>query len=154
MRSCGFLLLSCLLCVAPLVAACGGGDDDDDDDVAASPDAAALDADVTINGCQMGTATDATSAGIFLITGSSPWAIGHQGCVIISAGADVIWQGDFVLHPLAGGTPPTVDDASPITQAEDDGMGNTVVSFDTVGTYPYFCTTHGATMQGVVFVVP
>lgn len=106
-----------------------------------------------INGCTTSIATDATMMATFVITAADPWVVTHQACAIVSAGSSVTWQGNFVAHPLVGGIPNTTDVNSPITLAAPVG-GSTTVSFPNAGTFPYFCTVHGAAMQGVVYVVP
>lgn len=107
-----------------------------------------------VNDCTFGGASDMTNKAIVTLP---EWSDPHQSCVRVSAGAAVIWNTapmqNFGDHPLRGGVPPNIDFSSPITQ-EDAFAAPAMVAFDTPGTYPYFCDTHFAGMQGVVYVVP
>lgn len=99
----------------------------------------------TLNGC--------TRAGAEAVAGDAEltWSLPHQECIVIGVGSSVTWTGDFGFHPLAGGTTGTVDDTSPITGSDQSGAAATV-AFAAAGEYPYYCTLHGASMQGVVYV--
>jgi plastocyanin len=101
----------------------------------------------SVNGCTLEAAEDHTSGGQVVITWSNP----SQRCLLVVPGTGIVWEGNFMLHPLAGGVTPTVDAGSPITQADQSGSSVTVQVFDT-GVYPYFCQVHTATMQGVIYV--
>lgn len=79
------------------------------------------------------------------------WTLPHQRCIAVSVNTTVTWTGDFGFHPLDGGETPTTDPTSPITVA-NPADGSTSVTFTAAGVYPYFCTIHGASMQGVVYV--
>ena len=98
-----------------------------------------------VNGCSRGTATEA--AGDVDLT----WALTHQECTAIAVGATVTWTGDFVLHPLVGGEAP-VEDAGSDISASDQSGASASVTFATAGEYTYFCTIHGTSMQGVIYV--
>lgn len=74
------------------------------------------------------------------------------GCIKVTAGTTVTFNGNFAFHPLAGGSsPPTVDAASPIKNTST-GMS---AKFDlpTAGTFDYFCQNHYLSgMTGTVIV--
>lgn len=79
------------------------------------------------------------------------WTFPHQRCISVPVNTTVTWTGDFTFHPLDGGETPTTDATSPITIA-NPAQGSTSVTFTSAGVYPYFCTIHAASMQGVVYV--
>ncbi len=108
----------------------------------------------TVNGCVEAQAQDMTGKATVDLTAVRPWAIPHQLCLKVSAGTEVSWNGNFGSHPLAGGTPSAKDNASPITSAAKTvvGMGTVKVKLDKVGDFPYYCTIHLGSMQGVVYV--
>jgi len=114
----------------------------------------------TVNGCDLATAVDMTLQDIevqFPMNG-----LGYEpACVKISKGHSVsftaVSASSFAAHPLVGGTvegtTATPDPASPIPTTSSGTL--TVVSFDEVGTYGYYCDFHFASgMFGAVFVVP
>jgi plastocyanin len=108
--------------------------------------------DPVVNGCTLAVATDETQNQMPQITWTNPVAPPGK-CVLVSAGTEVEWLGNFAIHPLEGGVSPTIDPASPITMASPNGgMNSTKVTFVTPGAYPFFCMVHTATMQGVVYV--
>ncbi len=100
-----------------------------------------------VNGCTLASAEDLSGGDVTL----DPWLIPHAQCVIISVGSSVTWTGNFTFHPLAGGVTPVTDPTSPITGSDQSG-GSATVAFEEVGEYPYFCTVHGGSMQGVIYV--
>jgi plastocyanin len=97
--------------------------------------------------CSSATAEDLTGMATVTLT----WANPFTECARIAVGTDVTWNGTFATHPLAGGTSPTVDPTSPITEAMATGTTVTV-TFDTMGEFPFFCQVHTATMKGTFFV--
>lgn len=100
-----------------------------------------------VNGCTLADAEDETgSAAVDL-----EWTLTHQRCVRVAAGTTVTWTGSFTSHPLKGGESPDIDDASPITAADQTGAAASV-TFDTAGDFPYFCNFHFGSMQGVIYV--
>ena len=107
-----------------------------------------------LNGCTRATATDLTNTKSTTITDVSAWTFGHKACIIVTPGTQVVWQGNFVNHPLAGGPAGKADLASPISLAKPSGGAVTVIIPPTVNgngqAYPYFCTNH-KDMQGVVY---
>jgi hypothetical protein len=93
------------------------------------------------------------------ITDISAWGDPHNACIGVSAGTEVIWQGNFDTHPLVGGLSPTTDSSSPITEADASGTGDMAVTAVTLNATeltvePYFCTTHTTSMGGVIAVFP
>lgn len=103
-----------------------------------------------LNGCSVDMATDHTGEATVSVTDIEPWSIPHQVCITVDAGTTVEWEGTFASHPLSGGSPGSPDASSPITTAEEDA-GTISVALATAGEYPYFCTIHGMTMQGVIY---
>ena len=106
-----------------------------------------------LNGCTRATATDLTNTKSTTITDVSAWTFGHKACIIVTPGTQVVWQGNFVTHPLAGGPAGKADLASPISLAKPNGDAVTVITPTDNGNgqaYPYFCTNHNG-MQGVVY---
>ena len=101
----------------------------------------------SVNGCTLGGATDMTAHNVVDLT----WSLPHHQCTLIAAGTTVTWTGNFAFHPLVGGVTPTTDPSSPITTTAPVGNQETVV-FSQLGDYPYFCTVHLASMEGVIFV--
>ncbi len=116
----------------------------------AGPDAAP---DPLINGCTKGAAVNLKVSSNVTITDTSAWSVSHSACITVSTATVVQWDGNFTVHPLAGGTTPTIDASSPISMA-GPGSGTTpiTVTFTAPGVYPYFCEVHNASMQGVVYV--
>jgi plastocyanin len=80
------------------------------------------------------------------------------GTLEIAAGTTVTWnQMDPGTHTVTAGT---VDGGSEVTVHPDDDFDSGELAtgesfsqtFDTAGTYPYFCRIHPATMQGEITV--
>jgi plastocyanin len=101
----------------------------------------------TVNGCERATATDRTADAIIDLT----WSLPHHECLLVAAGTEVRWTGNFTAHPLAGGVVPVADDTSPITLATPSA-GVESVTFSQAGDYPYFCEVHTTSMEGVIYV--
>jgi len=76
-------------------------------------------------------------------------------CLKVSAGATVMFSGDFTVHPLEPSTHRGTLTGNPITGT---GTGTTKsFDFPTPGYYAYFCSVHGpsdgaAGMVGVIWV--
>jgi plastocyanin len=105
-----------------------------------------------IHGCTSISATDLSGDNQVQITWNNPVTPPGK-CILVDVGTEVEWLGAFMLHPLEGGVNGTIDPQSPISMAvPNGGMNSTKVTFNAAGTYPYFCTIHTATMQGVVYV--
>jgi plastocyanin len=101
-----------------------------------------------VNGCTKADAEDQLAAASVDIAWTNP----TQECIRVSAGTVVNWNvdGSFATHPLSGGEPgsPVAGDIS-----DSDQTGATAsVTFDAAGEYPFFCTIHNGTMQGVIYV--
>ena len=104
-----------------------------------------------LNGCTLATATD--------MTGQSMVTINFGGffytpkCLKVSPGTQVTWSGSFSGHPLQGGA---VVNNVPFPDSSKIPLTNTgstkTITFDTAGTFPYYCVFHVNSMQGVVFV--
>lgn len=129
-----------------MLAGCG---DDSSTDAGSTPDAPP----VRVNGCTEGSAMDMRGMAAVTITDISAWMTPHSACIIVDAGTSVTWNGSFGPHPLVGGETGTPDTASPITLA-GPGAGTTPVTatFASAGVFPYYCTIHLDSMQGVVYV--
>lgn len=102
---------------------------------------------VELNGCTRETAEDLTAQAAVDLE----WTLTHQECVVVAVGTVVTWTGDFSFHPLAGGETGTEDASSPITTSDQTG-DSASVTFDAAGEFPYFCTVHSSSMQGVIYV--
>ena len=143
---------SLILVMVGLLAACGGSDEDTIDSTPGIDAAVTIDAmpDPMLNGCTRAAATNMKGMASVTVTNTQAWSIPHQVCIVVDAGTQLTWEGNFSAHPLAGGQTGTVDAASPIGA----GSGTTpfVVTLGTAGTYPYFCSIHLSSMQGVVYV--
>jgi plastocyanin len=100
-----------------------------------------------LNGCSLATADDQTAAAEVDID----WVLSTQECIRISAGSTVNWNGNFVSHPLVGGD--VADGEAPGLITDSDQSGATAsVTFAAAGEYPFFCTIHLTSMQGVIYV--
>ncbi|HEX6765275.1 MAG TPA: hypothetical protein VF103_07345, partial [Polyangiaceae bacterium] len=107
----------------------------------------------------LATATDATAMSTVTVTFGPSGFTYTPKCVKVRVNTDVVFNGGFVGHPLLGGevvggsyVPASSGPFVPVTNT---GTTKTF-SMTSVGTYPYFCTIHGAPMgmTGAVFVVP
>jgi hypothetical protein len=118
-----------------------------------------------LNGCTEDMAEDipASMSSILVTDASHAWTIGHKRCIKVVSGNEIQFDGVSSLHPLAGGSPGAADAASAISmKAATANAGATGASvklfvFKDKGAnggnaYPYHCTVHGASMQGVVYV--
>lgn len=105
-----------------------------------------------VNGCTEDAASDHTGQDTVTITDIAAWTIGHQVCIVVDVGTTVEWAGNFTAHPLMGGETSTTDASSPITQVDATSGSTAMVTFASIGDYPYFCGIHLSSMQGVVFV--
>jgi len=123
-------------------AACGGGT------AGTGGSAGSGGSPALVNGCSIDTADDHGGQA----TVDLAWTLPTQECIIVDQGTVVTWTGDFGLHPLSGGETAATDPVSPISTSDQSGASASV-TFDTLGDFPYFCEAHGASMQGVVYVV-
>lgn len=82
-------------------------------------------------------------------------AVGYAPpCMIVSAGQTVTFVGNYGTHPLAPGEQSGADAGTtpnPIP-SKTTGAGDTPVTFDRAGVYPYYCVLHAPTMVGAVWV--
>jgi plastocyanin len=113
-----------------------------------------------LNGCDSSAATDKTASASTTVTFDDT-LVYTPPCIRIKAGSSVMFMGDFVLHPLQGGTVTATarrpDPTSPIklTMAGADGGMSASFTFPAAGDFGYYCTLHGGIgMKGAVFVVP
>jgi plastocyanin len=104
-----------------------------------------------VNGCTLATAKDMTGMKSVTITDIAKWTFGHQACVLLTGGTQVVWDGDFNTHPLTGGESGKADLASPISMAMVNGTTATaLIPVEQGKAYPYFCSKHPS-MQGVIY---
>lgn len=106
-----------------------------------------------VNGCDPAMAMDMT--GMATATIASMGLAYNPKCIKVSAGTDVTWDSNFMLHPLVGGTvsgvTKTPDANSPI-KPTSSGMSVTF-KLPAKGTYGFYCDVHAAGgMAGAVFV--
>jgi len=107
-----------------------------------------------VNGCASTTAVDKTASTTTTVT-FSDLLVYDPPCIRIKVGSSVTWSGNFVAHPLQGGTASTPDPTSPIKFTIGADAGPVTVTFPNAGAFGYYCTIHGAFgMKGAVFVVP
>jgi plastocyanin len=111
----------------------------------------------TVNGCDMSTATKVTvtSTIVTFANGNLTYA---PKCIKVTQGTVVTFNGNFVSHPLLGGTVTggvgTPASSGPFTALVNTGT-STPNTMSTTGTFPYYCTAHaGSGMTGAVFVIP
>jgi plastocyanin len=115
---------------------------------------------VMLNGCDSSAATDKTASASTTVTFDDT-LVYTPPCIRIKAGSSVTFMGDFMLHPLQGGTitgsTRRPDATSPIklTMGGGDGGMSASFTFPAAGDFGYYCTLHGGIgMKGAVFVVP
>jgi plastocyanin len=111
----------------------------------------------TVNGCDLATAIDATAQANSMI-GFGALALDYTPkCLKLSVGSQATFVGNFASHPLFGGElvnfvliPATSGPFVPVTNT---GTSRSF-TFNSVGTFPYYCTVHGdGGMNGAIFVV-
>jgi plastocyanin len=108
-----------------------------------------------VNGCDPSTAGDLTGQTSVTVVFASHYY--QPRCFLVSAGTEVVFDGNFQAHPLGGGTVEngvgTLDPSSPIVNTT--GGDSASFTLTDAGTYPFYCTTHSEHgMFGAVFVVP
>jgi plastocyanin len=107
----------------------------------------------TFNGCTQGAAADHTADATTTI--SNAGLSYTPKCIRIKAGASVVFQTDFVAHPLVGGEVAggmKVEEASSPIQKTTSGAEATFV-FPTGGTFGYYCDSHAlGGMAGAIYV--
>ena len=157
------LLLAGMLALAVAALACGDDDDDDDGDdggatvtaSAAATGAADGASDGAVNNCSEGDAEDLTGQPSVTIEFDDAGSAYRPACVIVDAGTEVVFSGNFGIHPLQPGTidgstkNPAAD--SPLSAVTD---GDPVTfALDAAGTYGFYCNIHWALgMKGAVIV--
>jgi plastocyanin len=112
-----------------------------------------------VNGCDPTTAVDKTASATTSVAFSDTTLVYDPACIRIKVGSSVSWSGNFVAHPLEGGTingiTKTPDPTSPIKLTMGMDAGSVTFPFPNAGNFPYYCTIHGTIgMKGAVFVVP
>jgi plastocyanin len=145
-----------ILCMGILGAACGsssGGTDSGTPGNDAGPPGP------TLHGCSNADFVDRTAGSddsrmIMVPNGTLSFDF---PCMTIRAGQAVMFMWDFVDHPLEPGVAPGEEgqgtEPSPILPQETGSLYT--ATFDTPGTYPFYCTVHhDASMVGVIRVVP
>ncbi|MDC3961249.1 plastocyanin/azurin family copper-binding protein [Polyangium jinanense] len=108
---------------------------------------------MAVNGCTVDMAEDHTADASTTV--KSAGLAYEPKCIRVKAGSDVVFESNFMIHPLVGGTvdgiTKTEDPNSPIKKTET-GMSVTFTLPDT-GTFGYYCDTHAlAGMNGTIFV--
>ena len=82
-----------------------------------------------------------------------PWAVGATGVrTTVAAGTTVQWKStDGMTHTVTSSSTP-----SAFAELNVPGNGfSSPMTFDTPGTFPYFCAIHGARVQnGTLTVTP
>ncbi len=120
-----------------------------------------------LNGCSLAMAKDMTNKNVVTVTDTAPWVFGHKSCILVNVGTQIVFNDKgiamtFVAHPLVGGVTGVVDNTSPITIAANQQANNkpqatqvTIPAFspnDSGKAFPYYCTVHLSSMQGVIYV--
>lgn len=104
-----------------------------------------------LNGCDQATADDETASAEVDID----WKLSTQACIRVATGTTVNWNvtapSTFASHPLVGGTANGGEEAGAISDSDQTGA-TASVTFDAAGEYPFFCTIHLSSMQGVIYV--
>jgi plastocyanin len=83
-------------------------------------------------------------------------SISGTSLTTISAGETVEWQWVADLHSTTSGTCDATNCIPNFTwsSGEHNPLFTFTHTFPVDGSFPYFCTVHGVTMQGLVFVLP
>ncbi len=112
-----------------------------------------------LNGCTMSTATDMTGQSQITVEFGS--SIGHRyvpGCIVVSVGTEIVFDGNFNPHPMVGGTVAggtAVPDATSPFWPEVTSGGSASFTLGTPGTFPYYCPAHFQLgMMSTIYVVP
>ncbi len=104
-----------------------------------------------LNGCTAASFVDMTGQSMVSISFGSFFYT--PACLKVSPGTQVTWNGEFISHPLQGGTVLNFMGTPDNSQIPFTNTGTTkTVTFGSAGTFPYYCQFHVASMQGVVLV--
>jgi len=111
-----------------------------------------------VNGCDIKTAQDFTVMAPPPVTFANGNFTYAPKCIKVKAGANVVFNGNFVAHPNEGGIVSggvkIPDTAGPFIPFTDMGTTKTF-TMTNPGTFPYYCRPHAlGGMTGAVFVVP
>jgi plastocyanin len=100
-----------------------------------------------VNGCS--SYVDLRSSTATIAFGGANGAAYVPGCIEVSVGQEVTFQGDFSVHPLS-------QTCGPVDQIPHTGGGSSLaVTFTTPGTYGFWCDVHhGSGMEGAIEVAP
>jgi plastocyanin len=107
-------------------------------------------------GCAMPSFSQAHIVNVFCCAYQDP-ANGGSNVTIIPVGTTVQWvRTDFFPHTVTNGTGPSDPIAGTIFNGNLAGAATTFTfTFNTIGTFPYFCTFHAVqNMVGTVHVLP
>jgi plastocyanin len=116
-------------------------------------------AEVQVNGCDNATAENHIGESKVTVTFGGALGDAYKpACIIVSPATSLVFNGDFSMHPLQGGTVAngalTPDPQSIFNPVTAQGQTKTFVPSMAV-TYPFYCTNHALSgMMGAVFVVP
>jgi plastocyanin len=154
------LLLAGLLALAVAALACGDDDDDGGGGAVVTATAAATGAadgatDGVVNDCSEADAEDLTGQQSVTIEFDDATTVYRPACILVDAGTEVVFSGNFGIHPLQPGAidgttkNPAAD--SPLSAVTDGDPAAFVLA--EAGTYGFYCNIHWALgMKGAVIV--
>lgn len=113
---------------------------------------------IEIHECDPDTAEDLTGKGLATIEFGYNGAFYYApACVRVSPNTTVLFTAadgsNFQIHPLQAGEDGTQDESSPIKFTNDADKSSATFEMVDLGTYPYYCVAHHATMRGAIYVV-
>jgi len=160
-RALGSALLGA--CVSSLLVACSGesGEDTTPDETTGMSMAGAPpsgDGPLALNGCQASSYEDLSAEDDERVVQIAAEGLTYTPpCMTIAAGQSVSFEGSLSAHPLAPGNADDNAAGSLDNPIAATSSGNSVeFTFETPGTYPYYCTLHsfgsGKGMAGAVHV--
>ena len=149
-----------MLALAVATLACGDDDDDDDGGAEVTASAAATSAadgasDAAVNDCAEADAEDLTGQQSVTIEFDDAGSAYRPACVIVDAGTEVVFSGNFGIHPLQpgtiDGTTKNPDADSPLSAVTEGDPAS--FALGEAGTYGFYCNIHWALgMKGAVIV--